>query len=76
MRAGTPAVAPVSDRAAVVADPARSFGAPILERGGARVDDVLQRFWAGESLDDLAEEFGAPVDQLEDVVRVASRRAA
>jgi uncharacterized protein (DUF433 family) len=67
---------PAYDRAAVVADPARSFGAPILERGGARVDDVLQRFWAGESVDELADEFGAPIDQLEDVVRVASRRAA
>lgn len=63
-------------QAEVVADPARSFGAPIFERGGARVDDVLQRFWAGESLDDLTREFGVPADQLEDVLRVASRRAA
>ena len=67
---------PGYQRAEVVADPARSFGAPIFERGGARVDDVLQRFWAGESLDDLTREFGVPADQLEDVLRVASRRAA
>lgn len=60
----------------VVADPTRSFGAPIFERGGARVADVLERFWAGETLIEIAEEFGVPVDQLEDVVRVASRRAA
>jgi uncharacterized protein (DUF433 family) len=53
-----------------------AFGAPIFERGGAKVDDVLERFWAGESLSDLAEDFGVPVDQLEDVLRVASRRAA
>ena len=63
-------------RAEVVADPERAFGAPIFERGGARVDDVLQRFWAGDSLDDLTREFGVPADQLEDVLRVASRRAA
>ncbi len=67
---------PVYDHAEVVADPTRSFGAPIFEHGGARVDDVLHRFWAGDSLDELAAEFRVPADQLEDVVRVASKRAA
>ena len=67
---------PAYDRARVVADPTRSFGAPIFERGAARVADVLDRFWAGESLGELAEEYGVPADQLEDVVRVTSRRAA
>jgi uncharacterized protein (DUF433 family) len=67
---------PVYDHAAVVADPTRAFGAPIFERGGARVSDVLERFWAGESLDDLSDDFGVPLEEIEDVVRVASRRAA
>ena len=67
---------PTYRHAEVVADPTRSFGAPIFERGGARVEDVLQRFWAGEALDELVREFGVPADQLEDVLRVASRRAA
>jgi uncharacterized protein (DUF433 family) len=67
---------PIYDRAAVVVDPAKAFGAPIFERGAAKVDDVLERFWAGESLDELSNEFGVPTEQLEDVVRVASRRAA
>lgn len=67
---------PTYEHADVVADPTRSFGAPIFERGGARVDDVLERFWAGETLSELADEFGVPADQLEDVLRVASRRAA
>lgn len=62
--------------AQVIADPRRSFGDPIFERGGARVKDVLERFWAGESIDDLTEEFGVPADQLEEVLRAASRRAA
>ena len=60
----------------VLADPLRSFGHPILARGGARVSDILERFCAGESLADLTDEFGAPPEQLEDLVRVASRRAA
>ena len=63
-------------KADVLADPLRSFGHPILARGGARVSDILERFYAGESLADLTDEFGAPPEQLEDLVRVASRRAA
>jgi uncharacterized protein (DUF433 family) len=62
--------------AEVVADPERSFGQPIFSRGGAKVADVLERFWAGDDLDTLVEEFGVPRAELEDVVRVASRRAA
>lgn len=60
----------------VIVDPRRAFGLPIFERGGARVQDVLERFWADESIDQLSEEFGVPVNELEDVLRVASRRAA
>lgn len=67
---------PVFRQAEVVVDPTRSFGSPIFERGGTRVDDVLQRFWAGDSLEELFLEFGVPQDQLEDVLRVTSRRAA
>ena len=67
---------PAYERAQVVVDPTRAFGVPIFERGGVRVDDVLERFWAGEPLEDLSLEFGVPADQLEDVLRVASRRAA
>jgi uncharacterized protein (DUF433 family) len=67
---------PAYERAEVVADPQRSFGQPIFARGGARVSDVLERFWAGEDLGTVSEDFGVPVAELEDVLRVASRRAA
>jgi uncharacterized protein (DUF433 family) len=67
---------PLYEHARVVADPSRAFGLPIFERGGVRVDDVLERFWAGDPLDELSAEFGVPVEELEDVLRVASRRAA
>lgn len=67
---------PTYERAAVVVDPTRAFGAPIFERGAARLDDVLQRFWSGDSIEELSQEFGVPADHLEDAVRVASRRAA
>lgn len=60
----------------VVADPTRSFGQPVFVHGAARVSDVLDRFQAGESLPDLSDDFGVPIDDLEDALRVASRRAA
>jgi uncharacterized protein (DUF433 family) len=62
--------------AEIVADPVRSFGQPIFSHGGARVTDVLERFWSGDDLDTLVDEFGVARSELEDVVRVASRRAA
>lgn len=62
--------------AKVIVDPRFGFGQPAFLRGRARVADVLSRFWAGEPLRDLAEDFGVPAVDLEDVVRVASRRAA
>ena len=68
--------APAYEHAKVVLDPTRAFGAPIFERGGARIDGVFRRFWAGESIDDLGAELGVPAAELKDVLRVASRRAA
>lgn len=67
---------PAYEHAEVVADPERAFGAPIFARGGARIADVLERFWAGESLEELAADYRVPAEHLEDVLRVASRRAA
>lgn len=60
----------------VVVDPTRGFGQPIFGDGGARVEDALSLFWAGESLADVAVEYGVPEPQLEDALRVATRYAA
>jgi uncharacterized protein (DUF433 family) len=62
--------------AKVVVDPARGFGQPIFRRGGARLEDALAMFRAGESLETVADEYGVPPSQLEDVVRIATRPAA
>lgn len=67
---------PAFERAEVVADPTRSFGQPIFAHGGVRVSDVLERFWAGDDIEMLSEEFGVPVPDIEDVLRAASRSAA
>ena len=67
---------PAYEVAEVVVDPARGFGQPIFARGGARLEDALSLFGAGEPLDAVADEYGVPRDHLEDVLRVAARAAA
>ncbi|MDQ3344552.1 MAG: DUF433 domain-containing protein [Actinomycetota bacterium] len=67
---------PAYEVAEVVVDPARGFGQPIFARGGARLEDALALFRAGEPLDVVAAEYGIPRVQLEDAVRIATRVAA
>jgi len=67
---------PQYGRAEVIVDPARSFGLPIFASGAARVEVVLGRFKAGESVEELSEEFGVSVDDLIDVIRVHTAAAA
>jgi uncharacterized protein (DUF433 family) len=67
---------PAYEIAELVVDPARGFGQPIFARGGARLEDALALFRAGEPLDTVADEYGIPPDQLEDAVRIATRPAA
>lgn len=63
---------PHYSEAEVLADPRRSFGQPIFARGGARVEDVVGLFRAGESLSTVAKEFGVPINHVEDALRVAT----
>jgi uncharacterized protein (DUF433 family) len=62
--------------AEVLVDPHRGFGQPLFARGGARLEDAVAMFRAGESLDVVADEYGVPVEQLVDAVRIATRVAA
>ncbi len=67
---------PAYKRATVVADPKRSFGMPIFAQGACRVEDVLERFWSGETILGVSEEFHVPTHDIEDALRVASYQAA
>lgn len=67
---------PIYGRADVVVDPHVAFGLPIVTRGGARVEDLVDRFLAGDTISDIAGDFGVPADQVEDIIRVATRTAA
>lgn len=57
-------------RAEVIADVRRGFGQPTFKHGGARVEDVLSLFYAGESAATVASEFGLSVTEVEDAIRV------
>jgi uncharacterized protein (DUF433 family) len=67
---------PAYAKAEVVVDPRVAFGLPLVIRGGARVEDLVDRFQAGDSVGELAEDFGVASTEVEDVIRVATRAAA
>jgi len=58
-------------RIEVVVDPRRSFGQPILQQYGVRVEDLVDRWHAGEATKEIADDFRVPPDVVEDVLRAA-----
>ena len=67
---------PTYEHAEVVVDPRVAFGLPLVVRGGARVEDLVDRFQAGDSVSDIAADFSVQPAEVEDVIRVATRAAA
>lgn len=67
---------PAYRRAEVIVDPRRAFGMPLVISGGARVEDLVDRFIAGDTLAEIADDFGVSEIEVEDVVRVATKAAA
>jgi uncharacterized protein (DUF433 family) len=67
---------PSYQRAEVAVDPKIAFGLPLVVRGGARVEDLVDRFVAGDRLADIADDFDIRPEEVEDVIRVATRTAA
>lgn len=58
---------------AVVVDPARAFGAPVIARTGIRTEDVFHRFRGGEPIRDLVEDYGLTVEQIEAAIRLETK---
>lgn len=67
---------PSYEIAELVVDARRGFGQPVFVSGGARLEDALGMFLAGEPMDVVSMEYGIPPKQLEDAVRIAARQAA
>jgi uncharacterized protein (DUF433 family) len=49
------------------------FGHPVIKGAGARVKDMLDRFWAGERLRTIAYDFDLSEDAVEAIVRGQTR---
>lgn len=60
----------------VIIDPERAFGQPIFAKGAVRVEDVLDRFGAGDSVADVAYDFDVRFEDIEEAIRVALTTAA
>jgi uncharacterized protein (DUF433 family) len=67
---------PAYAAAEVTVDPRQAFGQPLVVHGGARVEDLVDRFQAGDGFAEIADDFGVPAEEVEDVIRVALRLAA
>jgi hypothetical protein len=44
----------------VIVDPKVAFGLPLVVHGGARVEDLVDRFQAGDSVREIAADFSVP----------------
>jgi uncharacterized protein (DUF433 family) len=64
-----------NDSADVVIDPRISFGRPVLDRLGVRTAILYERFMAGENIEELSRDYGAPPEAIQNAIR-CERRAA
>jgi uncharacterized protein (DUF433 family) len=60
----------------VVVDPARSFGRPVVAGAFVRTEVVEQRFRAGDTIAEMAEDYAVPMAVIEEALRFEHRRAA
>lgn len=67
---------PAYANAEVVVDPRQAFGQPFVVHGGARVEDLVDRFQSGDGFGEIAADFGVRSAAVEDVIRVALRLSA
>lgn len=58
--------------AGVVIDPRFGWGSPVIDRNKVKVDDVVALWRAGESIKDVAGEYGLTESAVEDVLRLAA----
>ena len=69
------------DRAAlqprtVVVDPLRSFGRPVIAFAYVRTEVINDRFRAGDSAQEMAEDYRVGIQDIEEALRFEGRRAA
>ena len=60
----------------VVVDPALSFGRPVLTGAFVRTEVIEGRFQAGDSIADMAIDYGVSGSHIEEALRFEQRRSA
>jgi uncharacterized protein (DUF433 family) len=60
----------------VLVDPLRSFGRPVIRGAFVRTEVVEDRFRAGDSIGDMARDYGVSPADIEEALRFERRRAA
>lgn len=68
----------VEEPRVVLIDPRVSFGKPVLVETGAPTAVIADRFYAGDSVDALAEDYGSTRSKIEEAIRyeIITRQAA
>ncbi len=66
----------VDEPFAVVVDPTVSFGRPVLEGTGIPTEILAQRYKAGDSYEQLVEDYGRPKEEIEEAIRYELLKAA
>lgn len=66
----------VEEPFAVVVDPTVSFGRPVLEGTGIPTEILAQRYKAGDSYEQLVEDYGRPKEEIEEAIRYELLKAA
>jgi uncharacterized protein (DUF433 family) len=60
----------------VVIDPRLSFGRPVLSKVGVPTEVIVDRFGAGDSVPEMAADYGVGENEIEEALRFEQRRAA
>lgn len=69
--------APSSDQPrSVVIDPRLSFGRPVLSKVAVPTDVIVDRFRTGDSVMEMAKDYGVDENEIEEALRFEQRRAA
>jgi uncharacterized protein (DUF433 family) len=66
----------VEEPFAVVVDPTVAFGRPVLEGTGIPTEILAQRYKAGDSYEQLVEDYGRPKEEIEEAIRYELLKAA
>lgn len=67
---------PIFRVAKVIVDPHEAFGAPIVDRTGTRIRDILSLHQAGEDDRDIAQDFSLSVAEVRDVISAQKKPSA